>query len=425
MTNLPNTLNLINYACVLFFGITASLCLADISFRKHRKTYLLSYLCFGIGQVIFYLVLGENRLYQWYPLLIHLPLILLIYFGLKKSIYVSMVAVLSAYLMCTPRKWVGTFVSSFFDYDPLIADAATIIVTLPLLFLVVKYMAPHIIKLKHENKTILTLFLLLPLSYYILEYAFTVYTDLMYTGGPVIIDFMDSFLVLLYFILSILTIEFSSQRNQAERENLLLNTAAAQAQKEIAQLSLADKKSSIYRHDLRHHLHFLQECIRENQLEQAMQYMKEICDDLDKIPVKKYCQDKALNLILSSYLEKATEQDIQTIVSVTATDFSRFQIPDLCSLLANALENAIHSCAEITDPNARYIRLKIYEKNHQLCINMANSYGKEPVFENDIPISHCAGHGIGVQSMISVVEKYHGIYGFFASTGEFRFQTTL
>ena len=182
---------------------------------------------------------------------------------------------------------VGTFVSSFFDYDPLIADAATIIVTLPLLFLVVKYMAPHIIKLKHENKTILTLFLLLPLSYYILEYAFTVYTDLMYTGGPVIIDFMDSFLVLLYFILSILTIEFSSQRNQAERENLLLNTAAAQAQKEIAQLSLADKKSSIYRHDLRHHLHFLQECIRENQLEQAMQYMKEICDDLDKIPVKK------------------------------------------------------------------------------------------------------------------------------------------
>ena len=156
-----------------------------------------------------------------------------------------------------------------------------------------------------------------------------------------------------------------------------------------------------------------------------MQYMKEICDDLDKIPVKKNCQDKALNLILSSYLEKATEQNIQTIVSVTATDFSRFQIPDLCSLLANALENAIHSCAEITDPNARYIRLKIYEKNHQLCINMANSYGKEPVFENDIPISHCAGHGIGVQSMISVVEKYHGIYGFFASTGEFRFQTTL
>ena len=409
MTDLSVMLNFINYAFVLFFGITTSLCLADISFRTQRKIYLLFYLAFGMGQFLFYLIFGENRLYQYYPLLIHLPLILLICFGLKRSIYVSMVAVLSAYLMCTPRKWIGTFVSSFFGYDPIISDVTAIVATLPLLFLVIKYITPHIIKLKHESKTILALFMLLPL----------------YTGGPVIIDFMDSFIVLLYFILSIMTIEFSSQRNQAERENLLLNTAAAQAQKEIAQLSLADKKSSIYRHDLRHHLHFLQECIQGNQLEQAMQYMEGICDDLDKIPVKKYCINEALNLILSSYLEKASEQDIQTTVSVTATDFSRFQIPDLCSLLANALENAIHACEDIADPNTRYIRLKIYEKNHQLCINMANSYGKEPVFENDIPVSHRAGHGIGVQSMISVIEKYHGIYGFFASTGEFRFQTTL
>lgn len=425
MTDLSVTLNLINYASVLFFGITASLCLADVSFRLHQKIYLLSYLCFGIGQIIFYLLLGEDRLYQCYPLLIHLPLVLLIYFGLKRSIYVSMVAVLSAYLMCTPRKWIGTFISSFFGYDPIIANVTTIIVTLPLLFLVIKYMAPHITKLKHENKTILVLFISLPLSYYILEYSFTVYTDLLYTGGAVIIDFMDSFIVLLYFILSMLSIEFSSQRNQAERENLILTIAAAQAQKEITQLSLADKKSSIYRHDLRHHLHFLQECIRENQLDQAMQYMEDICDGLDKIPVKKYCENEALNLILSSYLDKASEQHIETTVSVTAADFSRFQIPDLCSLLANALENAIHACEGMSDPKSRYIRLKIYEKNHQLCINMANSYSKEPLFENDIPISQRAGHGIGVQSMISVIEKYHGIYGFFASAGEFRFQATL
>lgn len=36
---------------------------------------------------------------------------------------------------------------------------------------------------------------LLPLVYYVLEYTFTVYTDLLYTGGAVVIDFMDSFLV--------------------------------------------------------------------------------------------------------------------------------------------------------------------------------------------------------------------------------------
>ncbi len=113
MTALSGTLSMINYAFVLFFGITSALCLADISFRTHRRVYLLSYLGFGICQILFYLLLGEQRLYQCYPLLVHLPLILLIYFVLKKSIYVSMVAVLSAYLMCTPRKWVAHLYPAF------------------------------------------------------------------------------------------------------------------------------------------------------------------------------------------------------------------------------------------------------------------------------------------------------------------------
>ena len=425
MMDLPVFFSLLNYAAVLFFGVTASLSLADIPVREHWPIYLKSYLAFGVVQILFYLLLGENALYKCYPLLIHLPLVLLIHFMLKKNIFMSLIAVLSAYSLCTPRKWIGTLVSSFWNYDPTIANVVSTIATFPLLFLVVRYMTPHIVKLKQENQTTLTLLLLLPLSYYILEYSLTVYTDLLYSGGAVAIDFMDSFLVLLYFLLSILSIETSSKRNQAEQENLILVTAAVQAQKEITQLSLADKQSAIYRHDLRHHLSFLQECIRENQLEQAMQYMNEICSGLDKIPVKRYCENQPLNLILSSYLQKANDQNIQTVVSVTAGDFEKFQITDLCSLLANALENAIHACATISNPNDRYIHLKIYNKNGLLCVNMANSYAKEPFFRNDLPVSLKNGHGIGVQSMISVIEKYHGLYRFFVSDGEFHFQASL
>ena len=112
-------------------------------------------------------------------------------------------------------------------------------------------------------------------------------------------------------------------------------------------------------------------------------------------------------------------------LSVTASDFSRFQITDLCSLFANALENAIHACEKIPAPGKRYITLKVYEKNNRICIQIANSYLQNPVFENEIPVSHEPNHGIGVKSMISVVEKYHGVYGFFAEDGEFRFQASL
>ena len=188
-------LGLGNYASVLFFGIVTALYLADIPFQKHKRLYLFTLLGFSGAQLVFYLLLGMDRLYRCYPFLIHLPLILLIHFMLHRNLYISIIAVLTAYLLCTPRKWAGTLAASFFGYDPVVSNIVTILVTLPMLYLVIRFISPYVVRLKYESKTILSFFFLLPLSYYILEYAFTVYTDLLYTGGPAVIDFMDTFIV--------------------------------------------------------------------------------------------------------------------------------------------------------------------------------------------------------------------------------------
>lgn len=425
MIELNNLLNLTNYVFVLFFGVAASLFLADIPFREHVRLYLLTLAGFGVIQLFAYLLLGESTLYKCYPVFIHLPLMLLITFGFHKNIYISMTAVLSAYLLCTPRKWFGTLISFFFDGNMTAFYLAAILITLPLLLLVEKYIAPYIIRLKYESRRTLVLFFLLPLAYYILEYLFTVYTNLLYTGGAVVIDFVDSFTVLLYFVFSMLSLKFSNEKSQIEHENILLVTAAAQAQREIAQLSASARQTAIYRHDLRHHMNFLQSCIAENRLQQAEAYIEDICAGLEASRLEKYCENEAVNLILSSYVTKAKEQQIAVDISVRTSDFSRFQIPDLCSLFANGLENAIHACMKIPSTEKRHIALKIYEKNDRLCIQLANSCANEPVFEHDIPVSTEKDHGIGVKSMISVVEKYHGVYGFFADHGEFRFQASL
>ena len=425
MTDIVSVLNLINYGFVLIFGIIVSFYFAGIQWEDNKRLFILTTVLFVLFQALFYVLLGENVLFKCYPVLIHIPLILIIRYICHQNIYISFIAVMSAYLMCTPRKWLGTLVASFFHGNPLIANITAICVTIPLLFLVVRYIAPYIIRLKYENRKTILLFFLLPLAYYILEYTFTVYTDLLYTGGPVVIDFMDSFIVLFFFILSMLSLDFSNKKNEAERENLLLTTAATQAQKEIEQLSISQKQASIYRHDLRHHMTFLQNCIAENKRDQALEYIHQICTDIDNSCVIKYCKNEALNLILSSYADQAKESGIDVRISVTATNFTRFQITDLCSLFANALENAIHACEKIPTSEKRYITLKVFEKNDRICINIANNYIQNPVFENEIPTSREANHGIGVRSMISVVEKYHGVYGFFTENKEFRFQASL
>ena len=245
MPELSSVFSLVNYAFVLFFGIVAALYFADIGFCDHKRVYVLTLFFFGIAQLLFYLIMGESVLYKCYPFLIHLPLILLIFLRFHRNLSISVIAVLSAYLLCTPRKWFGTFVAFFFDRNPVVSNIASIIITIPLLVLVIRFVSPYIIRLKYESRTTLLLFFLLPLVYYVLEYTFTVYTDLLYTGGAVVIDFMDSFLVVSFFILSVLSLKFSSEKNKAERENILLTTAATQAQKEISQLSAFQQQAAI------------------------------------------------------------------------------------------------------------------------------------------------------------------------------------
>ena len=192
MPELSSVFSLVNYAFVLFFGIVAALYLADIGFCDHKRVYVLTLFFFGIAQLLFYLIMGESVLYKCYPFLIHIPLIALIFLRFHRNLSISAISVLSAYLLCTPRKWFGTFVAFFFDRNPVVSNIASIIITIPLLVLVIRFVSPYIIRLKYESRTTLLLFFLLPLVYYVLEYTFTVYTDLLYTGGAVVIDFMDS-----------------------------------------------------------------------------------------------------------------------------------------------------------------------------------------------------------------------------------------
>ena len=277
------------------------------------------------------------------------------------------------------------------------------------------------VRLKYESRAVLAVFLILPLAYYVLEYAFTVYTDLLYTGGAVILEFVDSFIVLLYVVFSLLTVEILRQKGKAERENLMLSVAAAQAQKELARISAPLLRP----HSCGQNFYVL--FSTQNEILTLLfafcnTYINEICSRIESCSVLRYCKNEAVNIILSYYAEKAREKSINISVNVTAEDFSRFQPTDLCSLISNALENAVHGCEKMENG---YIKVKIYEKNKKLCINIANSLCENIVFENHMPVAKNAGHGIGVKSMASVVEKYGGVYGFFADGNEFRFQASM
>ena len=265
----------------------------------------------------------------------------------------------------------------------------------------------------------------LDLSLKATKYFITVYTDLLYNGCAATVEFMDASIVTVYFIFSIIYLKTLYEKKEIEVEYAVLTIMTKNFDKEIAQLKTSQTQLAICRHDLRHHLNYLNACISENKLQEAASYIEQTCEDINNTKVVQYSQNEPLNLILSSYVNKALEKEITIEVLVSATNFIRFQITDLCSLLANAIENAIHGCEQLTDSNCRYIKLHMYEKSNKLCLNIHNSYAVLPTFVQGLPVSSKEGHGIGVKSMIYVVEKYHGVYGFHAKDGRFTFQMSM
>lgn len=86
---------------------------------------------------------------------------------------------------------------------------------------------------------------------------------------------------------------------------------------------------------------------------------------------------------------------------------------DLCVLLSNALENAIHACREVQkEGKEARIEVQIYEKQQQVFLQIKNSCAGAPIFENGVPVSKKKGHGIGTRSICAIVERYGGVYTF-------------
>lgn len=420
-----HSLIMINFAFVLFFGIALTLSFAGIESQKSIRHYAAIYLAFGIIQISVYIFLGPDFLFKSYPFFTHLPLYLLLRYYYKKNPYIAGISVLSAYLFCTPRKWIGTAVSFFWNYDSGVSYIVQILITIPLLAVIIKFISPYVARLNYESNKILRLFISVPLIYYLIEYTLTVYTKLLYEGGDAVVEFMDAAVVIVYFIFSVIYLKTLYEKKEVEVEQALFKVLSDQSKAEIETLRKSQEQAAIYRHDLRHHMNYLNACISENNLKGALSYISEVCKEIDSANVIRYSENESVNLILSAYVAKAEEKKISCEISISAGDFRKLAVPDLCSLLSNALENAINACKDISLNDKRFIKLHIYSKNNKLCIDIRNSCRTEPEFKHGLPVSKEQGHGFGTKSMAHVAEKYNGVYQFSAVDGVFIFQAAI
>lgn len=410
---------LLNDVSVTLYGVVLSAAFCGIASRKNRKVFWGCMAAFTLLQGLVYVRWDAAFMRSIYPLAVHLPLFLVLSALTRRPLW-SVICVLSAYLCCQLRHWIGLFTAALFSGGAVMQDTVKLVITIPLLLLVLKFAAPAIRQFSDYPARTQLLFAAIPALYYAFDYLTVVYTDLLASGAPVAVEFMPfvSCVAYLFFLLY-----YSAQerrRSELQQVQRSLNLQLTQSIREISALRDSQLLAGQYRHDLRHHLQYVSACIENGQTRQAQEYIEGICGRIGAQEVRRYCENETINLILSAFAGRAGREGVEIDVQGALPELVRVADSDLCVILSNALENALRACQPLAaagKPCA--IEVRFEQRGERVLIQISNPFEGEVRFQNGVPVTDKPGHGLGVQSICAVVGRYGGMYSFLAEDGRF------
>lgn len=395
---------------ILLFGTLVSYCFAGIA--ANRKN-ILFFLLFCVLEIILQTTLSlfgaRDLLRKLYPALTHLPLIIFLVTIHKCNWLNAATSVFSAYLCCR-IPWLFYFFFKLCFQGKIIPIVAYVIVTCLTFAGIYKYIAVPAAHFINSSKKNAVLIGSIPLLYYCFDYLAAVYTNLLYSNNRIAIQFMPTTLSVFYFLIIITYCKELALKaettHQAETLNLQLQYSAST----LENMRHLQENTMTYRHDMRHHLNYMQMLASSGHLEKLQNYIHAIQSDIEAVTPANFCRNEIVNLILSTYNLKAAKKDVYLDVHADVPEHISISDTNLCVVLSNALENALNATIETTE---KIIHVKLAVRNSSLLIQISNPYLDEIIFKDHLPVSSKENHGFGTKSIASIVNAYHGQYEFF------------
>ena len=417
---------LINSIAVAAFGMVLSSVFCDILWTRQKRLILVcSMAVILMFQGFVYFQIGSNIVEYIYPFITHVPLIIVLRILSGKRLW-PVVSVLTAYLCCQTRRWLALLIVTIFEGGSAMQDMAELIMTLPMLIILLRFIAPSVRVVSHYTISAQWRFGLVPALYYGFDYLARIYTNLLLAGVPIVVEFMPFVCSVAYLIFVVHSSREGRIRSQLEQTQDVLNLQITQAVREIEALRESQQKTRTYHHDLRHHMQYISSCIENGRYEQAQGYIHEICSEIEANKVTVLCENETANLIFSAFFERAGDCGIPMVIRAGISQSIPISESDLCVLLSNALENALHACQRRKERGLPgEIEVSAYEKDGKLFLQIINSCDADVKFHNGIPVSDKPGHGVGVYSICAIVERCHGIYSFSVKDDHFILRVSL
>lgn len=144
--------------------------------------------------------------------------------------------------------------------------------------------------------------------------------------------------------------------------------------------------------------------------------MEELLEQMQELParlsVKRYCQNLPISGVISYYVRMARKNWIHVIVQAEIPENIGEYEWEIAVMLGNLLDNAVRACTQVEKWGNRKMTIKVQQIRRQIIFEIRNTYAGKIQFDSEtgLPLSQRGeGHGLGMGSVASCVEKWGGI----------------
>ncbi len=188
---------------------------------------------------------------------------------------------------------------------------------------------------------------------------------------------------------------------------------------------LADKMQEVreYRHDINNLISVTEALLLGSCTDDGRILFEELKEKAAASAMPIYSADPTVNAVLYHKAQAAKEKGISFSVSMARDECFPFERSDICSMLANLLDNALREAEKFSDS---FVEVSVSKSMGLLHLNVTNSTDKSIGSErpsSDKPDSE--KHGFGLEIVERVADKYNGKFVLSADNGTARAAVVL
>ena len=153
-----------------------------------------------------------------------------------------------------------------------------------------------------------------------------------------------------------------------------------------------------FRHDIRNHIAVVKKLLQNGKLEEAITYMEDLDDMAEKMSFPCSTNNPVVDILMGNKLGIAKSMGIDVDCSLLLPYPCGIRDIDICIILSNVLDNAIHAVKNLDAGMEKHIRVSGQIQGDFLMMEIQNSFHGKGTFKK----------GTGLSNVRKVAERYGG-----------------